>query len=170
MATSEPYAGSRLDEVVVPLRGALDFSTAPAALAVLAAPAIRGRFVLVDLTELDSLDCGTADALMHARVVAREAGGDLVLVNPRGSVLRMLTMLGLAEAFDVAFSPALNATAPVLVNAPVSSVATDRSRVRARPFRAARQSVAACVVSALPAVRIAATRTRRAPAQREVSE
>jgi anti-sigma B factor antagonist len=150
MATSEPYAGSRPDEVVVALRGELDVIGGPAALAVLAAPAIRGRFVLVDLTELDSLDCSTVDALMHARAVARESGGDLVLVNPPGSVLRMLTTLGLTDAFDVAFSPPMNATAPVLFNAPVSPVATDRSRVRARPFRAARQSVAAYVFSALP--------------------
>jgi anti-anti-sigma factor len=88
------------DEVVVSLRGDLDVVSASAALAVVAAAAIRGQPVVVDLAELDFLDCSAVDLLMQARVVAQESGSDVVLVNSRGSVLRTLTILGLAECLQ----------------------------------------------------------------------
>lgn len=56
MATSEPDAGSRHDQVVVSLRGELDIVDM-AALGRLAAAAIRGQFVVVDVAGLDFLDC-----------------------------------------------------------------------------------------------------------------
>lgn len=62
MATSEPDAGSRRDQVVVSLRGELDIVNT-AALGPLAAAAIRGQFVVVDLAGLDSLDCSAVRCL-----------------------------------------------------------------------------------------------------------
>ena len=97
MATLGLDVGSCRDPVVVPLRGELDAVTAPAALAVLAAAAIRGQSVVGDLTDLDFIDCSAVALLLLAQVVAQEWGSDVVLENPRGSVLRMLTTLGLAE-------------------------------------------------------------------------
>ena len=96
MATSEPDAGSRRDQVVVSLRGELDIVNM-ADLGLLAAAAIRGQFVVVDLAELDFLDCRAVRLLRHARVVARESGGDVVLASSPGSVLRSLTTLGQAN-------------------------------------------------------------------------
>jgi anti-anti-sigma factor len=96
MATSEPDAGSRRDQVVVSLRGELDIVNTPA-LGPLAAAAIRGQFVVVDLAGLDFLDCSAVRLLMHAQLVARESGGDVVFANSPGSVLRSLTMPGQAD-------------------------------------------------------------------------
>jgi anti-anti-sigma factor len=152
MATSEPHADSRLDQVVISLRGELDFLSGSAPLDALATPAISGRFVLVDLTQVDHLDRSALDSLMHARAVARESGGDLVLVNPSGSVLKSLTTLGLTDALPVAFSPPMNATAPVSLHSPFSSAVSDLFPRHFRPFRAVWQSVAAYLFSALPTV------------------
>ena len=124
MVSSGPDAGSRRDQVVVSLRGELDIVNAPVALAVLAAAAIRGQFVLVDLAELDFLDCSAVRLLMYARVVARESGGDVMLANSRGSVLRTLAILGQADVPAEARSCRLNGSAPVLVHAQLSSVAS----------------------------------------------
>jgi anti-anti-sigma factor len=96
MATSEPDAGGRGDQVVVSLRGELDIVDM-AALGLLAAAAIRGQFVVVDVAEPDFLDCRAVRLLRHARVVARESGGDVVLASSPGSVLRSLTTLGQAD-------------------------------------------------------------------------
>jgi anti-anti-sigma factor len=81
MATSEPDAGGRGDQVVVSLRGELDIVNM-AALGLLAAAAIRGQFIVVDVAEPDFLDRRAVRLLMHARVVARESGGDVVLERP----------------------------------------------------------------------------------------
>jgi anti-anti-sigma factor len=96
MATSELDAGSRRDQAVVPLRGELDIVNT-AALGPLAAAAIRGQFVVVDLAGQDSLDYSAVRLLMQAQLVARESGGDVVLANSPGSVLRNLTMPGQAD-------------------------------------------------------------------------
>jgi anti-anti-sigma regulatory factor len=48
------------------------------------------------LAGLDFLDCSAVRLLMHAQLVARESGGDVVFANSPGSVLRSLTMPGQA--------------------------------------------------------------------------
>jgi anti-anti-sigma factor len=123
MVTSGPDAGRRRDQVAVSLRGELDIVSAPAALAVLAAAAIRGQFVVADLAELDFLDCSAVSLLRYARVVARQSGGDVMLVNSRGSALRILTILDWAGLSTEALSCRMNGSAPVLISARVSSVA-----------------------------------------------
>ncbi len=123
MGTSRPDAGSGRDQVVVSLRGELDMVSAPAALATIAAAAIRGQFVVADLAGLDFLDCTAVRLLLHARVVARESGGDVVLASARGSVLRILTLLGHADVPAEALSCRMNEGAPVLINAQASLAA-----------------------------------------------
>jgi anti-anti-sigma factor len=102
MGTLGLDVAGRRDEVVVSLRGELDAVSAPTALVALTAAAIRGQSVVVDLTELDFLDCNAVGLLLQARVVARGSGSDVVLANSRGSVLRLLTTLGLAGPVVVA--------------------------------------------------------------------
>jgi anti-anti-sigma factor len=123
MATSGTDAGSRRDQIALSLRGELDIVSAPAALAALAAAAIRGQFVVVDLAGLDFLDCSAARLLMHARAVARESGGDIVLASPRGSVLRMLTLLGQADVPAGVLSSRMDEGAPVSTNGQTSPAA-----------------------------------------------
>lgn len=154
MATLELDAGSRRDQVTVSLLGELDIVSAPAGLAVLAEAAIRGQFVVVDMAELDFLDCNAVRLLMHIRVVAQESGGDMVLANPRGAALRLLTILCPTDAPAEALSRTVSETAPVLINAQVSSVASNQSRRRSHLLPAARQSAAAYVFSELPVARI----------------
>ena len=96
MATAGPDAGSRRDEVVVSLRSELDI-VSMGGLGLLAAAAIRGQFVVVDLAGLDFIDCRAVRLIMHAQVVARESGGDVVFANSPGSVLSCLTMPGQAD-------------------------------------------------------------------------
>jgi anti-anti-sigma factor len=97
MAILRSDVGGRRDQVVGVIRGELDAVSAPTALAVMAAAAIRGQSVVVDLAELDFLDCSAVGLLLQARIVAEESGGDVALTNSRGIVLRLLTTLGLAE-------------------------------------------------------------------------
>ena len=120
-------ASGRGGEVAVSLRGELDVVSASTALAVVAAAAIRGQAVVVDLAELDFLDCSAVDLLMRARVVAQESGGDVLLVNSRGSVLRTLTVLGLAEMPVEANSRSVNGSNPSSINGPASPVASNGS-------------------------------------------
>jgi anti-anti-sigma factor len=110
MATSGLDACDQGDRVVVPLRGELDIVSAPAALAILGAAAIRGQIVVADLAELDFLDCSAVRTLMQARAVARESGGDVVLANSHGCVLRILALLGVADVG--AESPLANRNGP----------------------------------------------------------
>jgi anti-anti-sigma factor len=103
MGTLGLDVGGRHDEVVVSLRGELDAVSAPA----------------VDLTELDFLDCSAVGLLMQVRVVARGSGSDVVLANSRGSVLKLLTMLGLASpvASDLSRSATNEAASYILQTA-----------------------------------------------------
>jgi len=128
MATLEPDPGSCRDPVVVSLCGELDILSSPAAFAVVGAAAIRGQFVLVDLAELDFLDCSVVASLMRARVVARASAGDVVLANPHGSVLRLLTILDRLR--DVPAEPSPSAISGPALSAVPDWQAAPRQRAR----------------------------------------
>jgi anti-sigma B factor antagonist len=85
--------------VVVVLRGELDTTDAEAAAGAVAALAADGRPLLLDLGSLDFIDCHAADALLAVRKTARQAGGDVLLAAPYGSVLRLLTLLGVPDVY-----------------------------------------------------------------------
>jgi anti-sigma B factor antagonist len=106
MAASGPDIRASRDQVVVTLHGELDIVSAPTALVALVAAAIRGQSVVVDLAEVDFLDCGTVRSLMLARIVAQEAGGEVTLINSRRGVQRLLTILGHAAAVPAAIEAA----------------------------------------------------------------
>jgi STAS domain len=64
---------------------------------------------VIDLENLDFIDCHAAGALLGARETARQAGGDVLLAAPHGPVLRLLSLLsvpgvhaGVAAAADSA--------------------------------------------------------------------
>jgi anti-anti-sigma factor len=97
MATISPVACAHTDQIIVALRGELDITTVRTALTALTAAAIRGRSIVVDLADLDFLDCSAVRALLLARIVARDSGGDLILTHSHGGVLRILTVLGHAD-------------------------------------------------------------------------
>ena len=79
--------------VVVALRGELDVIDSAQLPRVLSAAAAPGSRVIVDLAELTFMDCSSLSALVSARKQALQAGGDLLLAGPRGTVLYLLSVI-----------------------------------------------------------------------------
>src|SRR3954454_21836479 len=67
----------------------------------LAAVASCGPWVIVDLTNLAYMDCGSLGILAAVRERAQLAGGDVLLAGPRGAVAWMLLLTGRAGEVSV---------------------------------------------------------------------
>jgi anti-anti-sigma factor len=80
--------------VVVALLGELDAADAETTAAALAPLAAAGQQLIVDLGALEFIDCRAVGALLSVRQAARQAGGDVLLAAPHGSVLRLLILVG----------------------------------------------------------------------------
>lgn len=87
--------------VVVALRGELDVADATWLARALPRAAAPGSRIIVDLAGLTFMDCGSLSALVSARKQALQAGGDLLLAAPRGTVLRLLSLTDLDGALSV---------------------------------------------------------------------
>ena len=86
----------------VVVSGELDLATVPSLRARLDAALLRRPACLqVDLSGCTFLDCSAIDCLLAVRDAAHRDGGVLVLVRPSRPVRRLLTLLGLDEAFAV---------------------------------------------------------------------
>ena len=94
-------ASIRDGRVLVALSGELDVTCAAAAEAAITTLATRGQWLIIDMSALDFMDCGSLSALLRVRTLARQAGGDLVLAAPRRLVLRLLALTGQEHAFCV---------------------------------------------------------------------
>ena len=101
MASMDLRTGECDGLAVVALRGELDAADAAGVAAALAAVAVRGRAIIVDLAGLEFIDSSGLAALVLARKQARQAGGDLLLAAPQDQVLRVLAVTRLIEAFSV---------------------------------------------------------------------
>jgi anti-anti-sigma factor len=80
----------------VVIRGELDVTGAAEAEAAIAASAARGRYLAIDMSALDFLDCAALGALRRVRALARRGGGDVVLAAPR-PLVRLLALTGSDE-------------------------------------------------------------------------
>lgn len=90
--------------IVVAASGELDMLTGPLlqdALLPAVADALPGTDVRVDLAALTFCDSSGLAVLMQAGLEARTRGARLVLVSPRGPVLRVLRVSGVARLFDI---------------------------------------------------------------------
>jgi len=85
--------------VVVALRGELDVTGAADIEAAITALAAWGRYLVIDMSALDFIDCGSLGAL--ARALARRGGGDVVLAAPEQHARRLLALTGQDEVFWV---------------------------------------------------------------------
>jgi anti-sigma B factor antagonist len=95
--STRDYAGC----AVLALRGDLDISDRAELSSRLAAMVSCGPWVIVDLTNLAYIDCGSLGVLVGARERAQLAGGDVLLAGPRGAVAWMLLLTGRAREFSV---------------------------------------------------------------------
>ena len=83
--------------VVVALRGDMDIiGAADAGAASLVVP---GRCLIIDMTALGFIDCGSLGALLRVQWLAWSTGGDVVLAAPQRHVLRLLALTGNDHAF-----------------------------------------------------------------------
>jgi anti-sigma B factor antagonist len=85
--------------VVVTLRGDLDVVNAASVAVEIGVFAAAGRVVIVDLAELEFLDCDALGTLLGVRERAQAAGGDVLLAAPHGSPLRVLALISSATNF-----------------------------------------------------------------------
>jgi anti-anti-sigma factor len=121
--------------IVVALRGELDVTCTTEAEAAITALVARGRYLVIDMSALDFMDCSSVGALLRVQTLAPCGGGDVVLATPQPLVLRLLALAGADGAVWMETS----------VDAAVAGIARRRGRyswwrlaVRtARPGRAA---------------------------------
>jgi anti-sigma B factor antagonist len=84
----------------VALRGDLDFSDAASVEAAIAAVAVPGQVLIIDMPAVDFTDCAALGALLRVRRLAR-SGGDVVLSAPARRARRLLVVSGQDQAFSV---------------------------------------------------------------------
>lgn len=88
------------------LSGELDIYTAPrlreAIEAILIEPTATG--LMVDVARLDYIDCAGISALIAGRRLARQHGNRFAVVNTRGQVRRVLTVLCLDQVLTTSGS------------------------------------------------------------------
>ena len=90
------------DHIVVALCPELDICKAAATIAAIAGRGPgREHCVIVDLRALDFIDCAALRALARAQQQARQAGGQMLLAAPAGTLARVLDLTGLGEALGV---------------------------------------------------------------------
>jgi anti-sigma B factor antagonist len=85
---------------VVALCGELDLAGAPVlASHLIASVAAFGPSIIVDLTDLELIDCCGLGVLVRVLKWTRESDGDMYLVGPRLRVRRVLEMAGLIGVY-----------------------------------------------------------------------
>ncbi|RCV50957.1 STAS domain-containing protein [Marinitenerispora sediminis] len=104
---------SQADYAVVAVRGEIDLYTAPHLHSELVATVDEGAGrLLVDMSRVDFCDSTGMNVLLSAMKRAREKGGDLELVAPKPSVMKILQITGLDAVFTIhASTDALPVTA-----------------------------------------------------------
>ena len=106
--------------VVVAPRGDMDIIGAADAGAAITALVVPGRCLIIDMSALDFIDCGSLGALLRVEWLAWSTGGGVVLAAPQRHVLRLLALTGRDHAF--------------LIHASVQAAATGQAR-RGGPAR-----------------------------------
>jgi anti-sigma B factor antagonist len=87
---------------VVDLHGELDLADVPAVAShLIAAVAACGPLIIVNLADLEFIDCRGLGVLVRVLKWARERGGDVLLAAPQQHVRRLLRLVGLDGVFSV---------------------------------------------------------------------
>lgn len=90
-----------LDAAWVHLAGQLDIATTPQLRQTLLAPQLQARMVVLDLRELDFIDCAGVHAIVDASIRARHAGRRLVLLRGPPSVDHTFTLVGISDDLEI---------------------------------------------------------------------
>jgi len=94
----EHHVGRR---AVVAVAGEVDMQTAPDLRTAIETASSRALEIWVDLTDTTFMDSSGLHALAAARAHLTDAGRRLVLICPQGRVLRVLTLTGLDQLFEI---------------------------------------------------------------------
>ena len=81
------------------VRGDLDVTGAADAREAIAALVVLGRCLLIAMSALDFIDCGSLGALLRVQRLAWSTGGEVVVAAPQRHVLRLLALTGRDHAF-----------------------------------------------------------------------
>ena len=97
MAHFEARTSAEAGRTVVALRGECDLAVSDQLTSALLAAVRTAPVVVVDLSELTFLDSSGVHGLVTAHHAARDAGGRLYAVAPRGMVATVLEITGVGE-------------------------------------------------------------------------
>ena len=86
---------------VLGVRGEVDVYSAPGLKSRISEMLPESSLILVDLSEVAFLDSTGLGALVAARTSAIEAGGNLPLVCDRERILKLFTITGLDQVFQI---------------------------------------------------------------------
>jgi anti-anti-sigma factor len=86
----------RLNAIWIRVTGALDIATTPQLERTLRGPEAHGQLVVLDLTDLASINSSGVHAIVDASVRARHAGSELIILRGSSSVDRMLALTEVA--------------------------------------------------------------------------
>jgi anti-sigma B factor antagonist len=94
----EHHVGRR---AVVAVAGEVDMQTAPDLQTAIETASSRALEIWVDVSDTTFMDSSGLHALVQSRAHLAEAGRRLVLICPQGPVLRVLTLTGLDQLFEI---------------------------------------------------------------------
>ena len=95
----ELSTSARDGHVVVALRGDLDITGAADTWAAITALVVPGRCLIIDMSALAFIDCGSLAALQRVQWLAWSTGSDVVLAAPQRHVLQLLALTGRDHVF-----------------------------------------------------------------------
>jgi anti-sigma B factor antagonist len=125
-----------LDAAWVNVVGELDVATAPELARTLRECQQLAHLTVLDLRELDFMDCAGVHTIVNASVRARQNGRRLVLVRGRPDIYRIFTLTGSTEDVDIGDPDSVQPSAEVLQRSLVTPSLL-RTRGTARPRGAA---------------------------------
>jgi anti-sigma B factor antagonist len=97
----DPFVSSGEGASVLVAAGELDISSSDRLLEATSKAGHSSPHVILDLSAVTFIDCAALSALMHSRRALKQRGGVLTLRSPHRSVLYLLRLAALENAFPI---------------------------------------------------------------------